>query len=55
MALFSILPTIHANLVGQREIFGEVESRKERLKIADYSITQASLEHVTWHSIPYGA
>ena len=47
MALFSILPTIHANLVGQREIFGEVESRKERLKIADYSITQASLEHVT--------
>lgn len=24
----------------------QVESRKERLKIADYSITQASLEHV---------
>lgn len=28
------------------DVFRQVESRKERLKIADYSITQASLEHV---------
>merc|ERR1711920_743834 len=28
------------------DVFENIETRKERLKIADYSITQASLEHV---------
>ncbi|CAJ1458659.1 unnamed protein product [Effrenium voratum] len=31
---------------GVAEVFRQVEDRKVRLKIADYSVTQASLEHV---------
>eukprot|EP00913_Durusdinium_trenchii_P024826 g23301.t1 len=46
LRVFQLHDKKKANDGGVADVFRQVEARKERLKIADYSITQTFLEHV---------